>query len=587
MPSQEDYLDRLLKEFSNKELVSQEPVDQESADQRFTDQESIDQKFIDQEPTDQEPDIPDHITEEDVERILQENQAVSKPDPAIEEKPGQENIDDLMNLLMESDNQGLTDIHDLLQKSDEHAIIEGNIEDSMEDNMKNDIEDVAENSAIDGGKSVTEEGSTAEENPEEVPAKSRKEAKAEKAALKKQQREEKKAAKQAARQAKLEKKAKEKNSKVNNKEKNAELGKNVELPEELAGGLADGLPEDPQAMDMSAMDELLYSGQGDAETYQSAEPAALDSTQTKKSLWSRILDFLTEEDLDDEEAGGLTGTEDVPMSDENRNILAEMDQEEKKEKKKSKKNKKGKEKNSKRSDGQSGEETEDSEDGDDTKKGKKPKKKEKPKKEKQPREKAAPGDQIPLKKILPVVAMGVSVLLVIILFSSLGGDYVVKRQARQAYYEEDYETCYQQLYGKKLSESEQVMYSKSESILRVRLWVREYEIYAGEGDRVRALDVLIQAVDKYPALYEYATGWNADKEVSEGYQKIVALLDSEFHLTEEQAGELAAIPDDVEYTKAVTAAAAGEGFTPQEGGAAVLPDMLPEEKNFPENNGGL
>ena len=66
----------------------------------------------------------------------------------------------------------------------------------------------------------------------------------------------------------------------------------------------------------------------------------------------------------------------------------------------------------------------------------------------------------------------------IIVINNVIGDYSAKKTARTAYHNEDFQTCYQNLYGKTLSESEQVMYYKSESILRMRVWIREYEIFA-------------------------------------------------------------------------------------------------------------
>ncbi len=56
-------------------------------------------------------------------------------------------------------------------------------------------------------------------------------------------------------------------------------------------------------------------------------------------------------------------------------------------------------------------------------------------------------------------------------------DYTAKRSGREAYYAGDYQTCYQNLMGKELDETEQVMYSQSESILTIRMWLREYEVF--------------------------------------------------------------------------------------------------------------
>lgn len=601
MPSQEDYLDRLLKEFTNKELVAQ-------PDQAVEATKEPAGQLTEDPPQDPAEKLTE-MSEEDVERILQQNQAPAEV---------QQNQDDLMELLKQSDDQDLTDIHDLLKKSDEDIPVE----DSTEEDT---VEPGAEKEEI-------------QEDEKELTEFSEKNDKQEMAAFKRKLKEEKKAAKKAAKEAaretakkvKQEKAAAKQAAKGAKKEAVKEAEKTIEKQPEV-------VLQSPESVDLSAMDDLLNVGMenpeeiavGDAEdasVFQSfdekdqvvSETDQLDNEtdqldnemdqtvsemnqladktedvqipggeKTKKSFWTRILDFLTEEDLDDDEPDELAGIEDIPMSDENRNILEEMDQEGADNRKKGKKNKKKKKEKKKGKGTNSGENSEDSEESAESEKTKKSQKPKKVKKEKAPRENSQTGEKIPLKRLIPILAASVSVLLVILLFSSLGGEYVVKKQARQAYYKEDYETCYQQLYGKNLTESEQVMYGRSESILRVRLWVREYEVYAQEQDRVRALDVLIQAVNQYPALYEYATKWNAGQEVSEGFEKVTALLE-EFGLSIEQAQEIAAIPDDVEYTKAVVRAAAGEGY---EGSGTetpvTLPDLLPEEREFQENSGGL
>ena len=129
------------------------------------------------------------------------------------------------------------------------------------------------------------------------------------------------------------------------------------------------------------------------------------------------------------------------------------------------------------------------------------------------------------------------------------------------------------------------MYSKSESILRIQLWMREYEILEEEGDRVKALDSLIQSVKDYPKLYAYASEWNAGEDVSAVYHRMLTILADEYGLTEEQAAEIAAEPDDIVYTRRVTAIAGGEGFEENESAPSRVPeepltDVLPEEEGL-------
>ena len=571
----------------------------------------------------------DSMSEEEIDRILKKNRMA---DPEIRYNSPKEE-EDLMSLLGEvADNSDdLQDIQEMLRKSDNNeALDESVLEQPDESDALLTEEEVPAFFPEEDSAENAESGLTQKQRK----ALQRKNEKAEKAAQKKAAREAKKAEKLALKEAKKAQKVQKKQKQQTDAaiedtaEGDAEGSMESSLDALIGDDLADGMEtamidagkkeesvqsipvhsDEPVEVDMSDLDELLgltkasddadallieefadrgvtESGIGDAD----ADLPEKDSgAREKKGIFSRLLDFLTEEEEEEEPAGG---TEDVPLSDENRNILNEMDREDKKGKKK-----KGKKPKKDKKAGKSADEAEEEEDGEGggakggASKGrkKKPKKEPKPKKVKE-KEPENPRNRLSLKKIMPVAAAGVSLLLVLILLINLGGDFTVKRQAKKAFYEEDYETCYQSLYGKKLNESEQVMFGKSESILRIRLWMREYELFAEEGSEVEALDVLIQAVNDYGRLYEYALQWNADGDISVIYGRMLGILNEKYGLTESQALEIAAEQDDVEYTKKVTAVANGlvyENRDAESKPPVDLPDMLPEEKQFPENNGG-
>ena len=143
---------------------------------------------------------------------------------------------------------------------------------------------------------------------------------------------------------------------------------------------------------------------------------------------------------------------------------------------------------------------------------------------------------------------------VILLLGNFLADYTAKRSGREAYYAGDYQTCYQNLMGKELDETEQVMYSQSESILTIRMWLRL------------------------------------------AFQDILNILSQKYQLSQEEAQQIADISDNVEYTKNVMLVLQrlGLGFWefPQgtvteetsapntEEAPAQLPDPLPEEKEI-------
>ena len=512
------------------------------------------------------------MSEEDVEQALQANRAEQQVDDAVLDV-GDE---DLMNLLEAADNSELQDIHDMLQKSDNNETLDEGVL-----NMGSENSEAGESAAQ--ALSGAEEGDGLSERQRK--ALEKKQLKEEKAAAKKAAKEAKKAAKLAKKAGKSQEEVQQGGDTVPGSQ-NQVAGERQEQSGSGEGGAAD--LEDALSVDMSAIDDLLELDDapgGLSDVSKAGAVSDIPSNGKKKGLFARILDFLTEEDEDEEEEQKEKGTENIPLSDENKNILAEMDKEEP-----GKKGKKGK-KPKKAKKGKAGAaDAENEGEGDEEAGGKKAKKAKKPPKEKKPKEDVpkGPKKKFPIKQLMPIVLTCVTVLFVILLLVNLGGDFTVKRNARQAYYQEDYETCYQELYGRTLNESEQVMFGKSESILRIRLWMREYELFSGEGAEVEALDILIQSVKDYAPLHEYAVKWNADAEVSAIYQQMLGILQDKYGLTEAQALEIAAEPDDVEYTKLVTAAAQGQGYHPGgvPSGPVELPHMLPEEKQFPENNGG-
>ena len=270
------------------------------------------------------------------------------------------------------------------------------------------------------------------------------------------------------------------------------------------------------------------------------------------------------EDEEDEEENQ------VQLSEENKQILDEMGKDQKKKGKKEKKPKKEK-----------------------AAKEKKPKK-EKKRKEKKEKIPEVPEKKLSLKKVIPIVVVCISLGAVILLLSSFLTEYMTRRSGRKAYYAGDYQTCYQNFFGKELDETEQVMYSKSESILTIRMWLREYEVFVNEGSELEALDSLLQAVHDYPSLLNYATEYNAQDEVTVAFQEILNVLSQKYGLSQEEAQEIADISNNVEYTQRVMTVLQKLGLeswdmpqivedaTPSNDGeeAAELPDPLPEEKEI-------
>ena len=117
-------------------------------------------------------------------------------------------------------------------------------------------------------------------------------------------------------------------------------------------------------------------------------------------------------------------------------------------------------------------------------------------------------------------------------------------------------------------------------------------MFSEEGSEVEALDSLIQTVSDYPKLYAYASQWNAEEEVAAGYAVILNILSDKYGLTENEALQIAAEPNDVEYTRIVTDIARGKTYEmveeseneelsnqPEET-EETMKDILPEEEEL-------
>lgn len=571
MPSQEEYLDNLLKGLNESDDMNEREAEAAAID--FADAEI--KEFTNSGGVIGVNDTI-RLSEDDIERLLLEQEH-----PIEEETPEEEQDKDLMDLLNGEDDSNLQDIQNLLQKADNNEAVSEDIVSLLQD-----IPDENTNlmDAIMQEESQTEELLLDEKARRLEERKSRREArKAEKRALKE-------AKKAAVREAKAEKIAKSRKPETESEEDAS--------AEEILKSSEEEAEQIPDSMDLSGLDALFAGLERETAGSQPndameesavkedfSEQVTTDSLveklaaekRPKRRAFGKLLDLLTEE-VEEEEAP-ILNNENIPLSDENKNIIEELDKEKKNKGKKDKEN-------SENNENKSG----------------KPKKEKKPKMEKASKTEDADkslqkGKRLTLKQVLPILLRCLSVTVIIILVANIAADYSAKKAAKEAYYNGDYEICYQYLFGKDRNESEQIMYSKSECILRIRMWIREYEMLAEEGSEPEALDSLIQSVNNYPVLYEYAVQWNAEADMAEAYAQILGILSEKYHLTEAQAMEIADTRSDVDYSKMIYTIADGGAFGSWDTEKAeettenpeVLEDLLQEEADledipFVDNN---
>ena len=354
------------------------------------------------------------------------------------------------------------------------------------------------------------------------------------------------------------KKAKKERKKIEKEKKKKEKQEKKRKKKE---GAPEGEGEDNQD---AALDDLLGS---------------MDMTEEKpkkQGFFGRLMTALLEEEEDDELAGeGDAGAELANLSDENKELLAELKAEDKKNaKKKEKKGKKGKKK-----DGEAGAEGEGAEESE--AKSKKPKREKKKKKEKNVEDELKePEKKLSKKKVTSVFLFCATLAACIIVLSMLLPTQFEKQEARVAYDYGQYEQVYDLLYGKKLSEEDESLLQKSSIILQTRRKLESYENYTRMDMPIEALNALLEGVSRYHNLEDEAERYHISDELYDVYDQILAALSDGYGVSEAEALDIISAGDDVTYSQKVEAVVYGESFDDAEDLPEVKQDVLPEEEEI-------
>ncbi|MDE6387197.1 MAG: hypothetical protein K2L82_05225 [Lachnospiraceae bacterium] len=303
----------------------------------------------------------------------------------------------------------------------------------------------------------------------------------------------------------------------------------------------------------------------------------------KQGFFGRLLEALLDEDEDDEFAAGgenEAGSEIANLSDENKELLAELKAEDKKNaKKKDKKEKKGKK--GKNKEGEAGAEG-DGEEG--AAKAKKPKKEKKKKKEKEKNiedELKAPEKKLSKKKVSSIFLFCATIAACIILLSTLLPTQIEKQEARVAYDYGQYEQVYELLYGKELSEEDDALLQKSSIILQTRRKLESYENYTQLGMPLEALNALMEGVNRYHNLRDEAELYRVSDELYDVYEQILSALTESYGVSESEALDILSSGDDVTYSQRLRSIVYGEVLSNGEDDLPeVKQDVLPEEEEI-------
>ena len=289
------------------------------------------------------------------------------------------------------------------------------------------------------------------------------------------------------------------------------------------------------------------------------------SKSKKENFLLKVIKALTEseEDADEDNQAGLAQKKVQPVSEENLELLDELNQEDLKGKngKKAKKEKKTKEK--------------------------KATKEKKPKKEKIKKEKPLkvsseekPEKKIPKRNIIGVFFVAVSFLAVLLILVILIPNSINITKAYEANDKNDYQEVYKLLAGVTLKEEDQKILTKAKIVLEVERKFESYQNHKQLGMELEAINDLFQGIKKYFELSEYAVEYEVADEINQTYQLILQSLLEEYSISEEEALGILEY-DKVTYTKRINAIIYGTVFedpNKSEDVAEELEDILPEER---------
>jgi len=269
-----------------------------------------------------------------------------------------------------------------------------------------------------------------------------------------------------------------------------------------------------QEFDADELDQLL-----EIRDKEDVPEEGADTVGEKKGLWAKIKDFLADDEEEEEE--------EAPKKD-----------------KKPKKNKKDAKKN---------EESEDGDEESSAKDDKKKKKEKKPKvkKAKAPKEEDTNAKKYPVKKMLLILLVFIAFGSAFALVSYMYMGHYTKQKGVAAYERGEYAECYQNLYGQHLTESQEIMFHKSEINLKMDLAKKNYIKFKTNGQTLKALDHIVQFFFRYDDTIADARNWNCAEVVQTTKDELEEAMLNDFGISIGKAKEIGNMESDYDYTRAL------------------------------------
>lgn len=208
--------------------------------------------------------------------------------------------------------------------------------------------------------------------------------------------------------------------------------------------------------------------------------------------------------------------------------------------------------------------------------------------------------KLPKKKVFVWILFCASIAAGILLVNTIGMDTLHLTEARNAFYDKDFEKTYQLMNGRNLKEEDQLLFMQSSAILHLKHAEEVYNNHLKMEKPVKALEDLLKGVDKYQEIVQTGRPDVITPELTEEYQNILKILQDKYSLSEEGAWEINALKDDYKYSLQLEAIVNGEVYQSQseikrqeeevaeeaEGTEySDLEDLLPEEEEYLNDSG--
>lgn len=234
------------------------------------------------------------------------------------------------------------------------------------------------------------------------------------------------------------------------------------------------------------------------------------------------------EDGAEQPAKGDSANPAAELSEENRQILKELEGEENPKKEKKKKAKKPKKEKSAKA------------------KPVRAKKSSKPKKEKVKEVDNTP--PLPKGPVILILLMTASLVALILLGTSLLGYNSGISQAKSMYNAKRYTQAYAQLQGMDIKEKDYQLYGKAQVLATVDSKYQSYLVFHAYGDEIGALDSLICAAGRYDLNMDGAAEFECQEEFAALGEKIEAILTETYGISMEDAVEIYSQHNRTEYS---------------------------------------